>query len=110
MPRAAHGLDLAAAAAATEETAAAVGFQSRHTGWHLHLLQRVACLGIDAQQIALLAFPGGMPELAVDPGDARDDAFGFDGADHLARFRIDLMDLVRPIFADPERTLGPGHA
>ena len=49
-----------------------------------------------------------MPQFAVDPGDAGDDALGFDGAEDLTRFGIDLMDLAGPMLPDPERALGPG--
>src|SRR5579883_2640734 len=61
---------LPAVPAAAEEALAAVGFEPRHGDpWrHLEPLQHLACLGIDAPQIALLAFPGAVPELAVDPG------------------------------------------
>ena len=60
-------------------------------------------------QLALVIFPGGVPELAVDPGDAGDEAVGFDGAKNGSGFGIDLMDLPVPILPDPERAFGPGE-
>ena len=67
-------------------------------------------LRIDAPQIALVAFPGAVPELAVDPGDAGDEAVGLDGAQDRAGFGIDLMDLALAVLPDPERAFGPGEA
>ena len=48
-----------------------------------------------------------MPELAVDPGDAGDEAAGLDGAKNRSRLGIDLMDLPVPTLAYPERPFGP---
>jgi hypothetical protein len=53
-------------------------------------------------QLALVAFPCAVPQRAVDPGDARDEAVGFDGAKDRAGFRVDLMDLALAIVADPQ--------
>jgi len=50
-----------------------------------------------------------VPQLAVDPGDAGDEAIGFDGTKHRPGFRIDLMDLAATVLADPERSFGPGE-
>ena len=50
-----------------------------------------------------------MPELAVDPGDAGDEAVGLDGAQNRPGLGIDLMDLALPILPDPERPFGPGE-
>ena len=41
-----------------------------------NLLENLARLGIDAADIAAVAVPGGVPQLAVDPGDAGDEAVG----------------------------------
>jgi len=48
-----------------------------------------------------------VPELAVDPGDAGNDAVGFDGAKNDSRFGIDLMDLPASVLPHPERPFGP---
>src|SRR5512135_1461195 len=48
-----------------------------------------------------------MPELAVDPGDAGDEAVGLDGAENSPRMRIDLMYLALPILAYPQHSFGP---
>src|SRR5262249_28009201 len=106
-----HGAHLAAVAAAAEKTIAAVGLETRHagSGRHLELLQNLSRLRIDASQIALLIFPGPVPKLPVDPGDASDKAIGLDGAKDRSGVGIDLMDLALPIDADPERSFGPGE-
>lgn len=51
-----------------------------------------------------------MPQFAIDPSDAGDKAVGFDRAQHLARIRIDLMDLAAAMLPDPQRAIGPGKA
>ena len=61
-------------------------------------------------QLALVTFPGGVPELAIDPGDTGDEAVGLDGAKDGACLRIDLVDLAVPVLSDPERSFGPGEA
>ena len=61
-------------------------------------------------QIAHVTVPGGVPEFAINPGDARDKAIGFDCAEHSPGFGIDLIDLAVAILADPERPFGPGQA
>src|SRR5690242_20142195 len=110
-PGPADGPHLAAAAAATEELIA-IGLEPGHTdaARHLDPLQHLSCLGIDTPQIALLAFPGAVPELAVGPGDAGHDTIGFDGAQDLPGLGIDLNDLAAAVLADPQRPFGPGEA
>jgi len=49
---------------------------------------------IDAPQFALVGFPGAVPEVAVDPGDAGDEVVGLDGAQDPASLRIDLVDAI----------------
>jgi hypothetical protein len=51
-----------------------------------------------------------VPEFAIHPGDARDHAVALDGADDRAGLRVDLMDLLAAVFADPQRSLRPGEA
>ncbi len=57
-----------------------------------------------------LAFPGAVPELPVDPRDARDEAIGLDGPKNRAGFGIDLMDLPRRDTGPPRATLRPTRA
>ena len=78
-------------------------------GRHLEPLQHLARFGIDSPQIALVAFPGAVPELAVDPGHPGDEAVGLDGAKNRPGLRIDLVDLPAPMLPHPERPFGPGE-
>src|SRR5882724_5823481 len=107
----AHGSHLAAAAAAAEESIAAVGLESRYgrSRRHLKSLQHLSSLRIDSPQIAVVTFPGAVPELAIDPGDPGDEAAGLDGAKDRSGLGIELMDLPLPILPDPERAFGPRH-
>src|SRR5690348_1800200 len=104
--------DLAAASAAAEEPLVAIGIEPRDadTGRHPQALENVAGGGIDVPYIAFVAFPGAMPEFAVDPGDAGDETVAGDGAKNRAGFGIDLVDLALAVLPDPERALGPGEA
>src|SRR5689334_21381756 len=104
--------DLAALAAAAEEPVLAVGFETGDEGAFRHdeLLLDRAGLGVDAAELALIAFPGRVPELAIDPGDAGHMPVGLDRAQDLAGRGIDLVDLAVVVLADPERALGPGQA
>src|ERR1700744_2735814 len=88
-----HRAHLAAATAAAIEEIAAVGFQAADAGarGHLEALEHGAVGRIDVAQLALVAFPGAVPQLAVDPGDARDEAVGLDRAQHGAGGGIDLV-------------------
>ena len=69
----------------------------------LELFQDLSRSRIDSPHIALVTFPGAVPELAVDPGDPGDDAVGLDGAKNCPRLGIDLMDLPAPMLPHPER-------
>ena len=93
------------------EPLAAVGLEAghAHSGRHLERLQNFSRSRIDSPQLALVTFPGGMPELAIDPGHPGDEAVGFDRAKDRTRLRIDLMDLPVPVFPDPQRAFGPGR-
>jgi hypothetical protein len=62
-------------------------------------------LGIDAPQIALVTFPGAVPELSLDPADPSDEAVGIDGAKNRSCLRIELMDFLA--LAYPEFSFGP---
>jgi hypothetical protein len=74
---------------------------------HLQSLKYLSTSRIDSPQITFIFFPGGVPELSIDPGHAGDEAVGLDGAKNRACLRIDLVDLPIPILPDPERPFGP---
>src|SRR5262249_9033620 len=97
--------------AAAEEPIAAIRLEPRHfhARRQVELLQDLTAAGTDPPQIALAAFEGGVPQLTVDPGDAGDEAIGFDGAQNRPGLRIELMDLPVPIMPDPQRPFGPGE-
>ena len=107
--RPADGPHLPAPAASAEEPIAAIGLEPRNedAGRHRDLFQEVSRSGIDSPQLALVTFPGGVPELSVDPGDPGDEAVGLEGAKNRACLGIDLVDLPVPILPDPERPFGP---
>src|SRR5204863_6179101 len=97
----ANGSHFPATSSAAEKLIAAVGFKPRHAdaGRHIEFLQNFSGLRIDAAHIALLAFPGAVPKLALDPGDAGDEAVGLDGAKDRSCFGIDLMDFAGAMLA-----------
>src|SRR6266481_4888130 len=74
---------------------------------HVEPLQDRSRSRIDSPPIALVPFPGAVPELAVDPGDPGDEAVGLNGAKNRPCLGIDLMDLPVPILPHPERPFGP---
>ncbi len=98
------------AAAAIEEVGA-VGLEPADAGAarHLEPLEHGAALRVDAADLALVAFPGAVPQLAVDPGHAGDEAVGLDGANDRAGLGIDLVDLAIAVLPDPQAALGPGE-
>ena len=51
-----------------------------------------------------------MPQLAVDPGHAGDEAVGLDGAQDGAGVGIDLVDLAIAVLPHPQAALGPRQA
>src|ERR1700675_3295793 len=97
--RPADGAQLSASPAAAEEPVATIGLEAGHAdaGRHLEPLQNLARFGIDPPHIGVVAFPGAVPEFAIDPADAGDEAVGLDGAQDRAGLRIDLMDLALPM-------------
>src|SRR2546428_8080624 len=103
------GPHLAAPSSPAEELVAAIGLEPRnsHSGRHLEPLQDLSRSRIDSLQVALVTFPGAVPELSVDPGDAGDEAVGLDRAKNRPCLGIDLMDLPVPILPPQERPLGP---
>src|SRR5438105_8558939 len=66
----ADGPHLSAPSASAEELIATIGLEPRnhHSGRHLEPVQDLSRSRIDPPQIALVAFPGAVPELSVDPG------------------------------------------
>ena len=111
-PGPANGSDLAAASAAAEEPIAAIGLEPRHARSRRHLepLQHLSRCRIDPPQIALVAFPGAVPELAVDPGDPGDDAVGLDGAKDRAGLADRSDGSSGPDAAPPRASLRPRRA
>src|SRR5437899_2460035 len=77
----ADGSHLSAPSPAAVEAIAAIGLEPRHArpGRHLELLQDLSGSRVDSPQLALVTFPGAVPELAVGPRDSGDDAVGFEG-------------------------------
>src|SRR5438445_1998100 len=108
-PRPADGSQLPAASASAEELIAAIGLEPRHAHARRHHepLQDLSRSRIYSPHFALVAFPGAVPEFAVDPGDPGDEAVGLDGAKDSACLGIDLMDLPVPMLSHPERPFGP---
>src|SRR5262245_6648728 len=107
----ANGSHLSAASASAEEAIAPIGLEPGHacSSRHLESLQDLSRSRIDPPHIALVTFPGAVPELAVDPGDPGDDAVRLDGAQDRPGFGIDLMDLPATVLPHPERSFGPGE-
>jgi hypothetical protein len=62
---------------------------------------------IDSSHFALVAFPGAVPELAVNPGDPGYEPIGLDSAKNRPCLRIDLVDFPVAILPDPEHSFGP---
>ena len=108
-PRPPDRPDLPALSSSAEELIAAIRLKPGNVNpaWHLDALKNFSGSRIDLPQITLVTFPGGVPQLSIDPGDPGDEAVGLDGAKNLSCVGIDLMDLPVPILPDPERPFGP---
>jgi hypothetical protein len=104
-----HDPDLTAASASTVESIASSGFKARNTtaGRHLQPLENLSAFRIDAPQIALVIFQGGVPEFIVDPGDARHETAGFNGSKNPPGLGIYLVDLPVSVLTDPKSSLRP---
>src|SRR5689334_15215206 len=83
-PRPADNPHLPAPSSAAEELVIAIRFKPRHAHVRRHAkaLQHLSRSGMDAPQLAFAALPGGVPELARDPGQSGDEAVGLDGAEN----------------------------
>src|SRR5262249_47946289 len=105
----ADGPHLPAPSSSAEELIVAIGLESRndHSGRHLEPLQHLPSSRIDSPQLALITFPGAVPEFPIDPGDPGNEAIGLDGAQNHSCLGIDLMDLPIPVPAHPKRPFGP---
>src|SRR6187549_118058 len=73
----ADGPHLPCPSSSTEELIT-IGLEPRnaHSGRHLQALQDLSRSGIDSPELALVPFPGAVPELSIDPGDPGDEAVG----------------------------------
>jgi hypothetical protein len=78
-----------------------------HARRHLEAFQNVSRSRIDVPQLALVTFPGAVPEFAVDPGDPGNEAVGLNRAKNSPCLWIDLKDLPVAMLPDPERSFGP---
>src|SRR5262245_61837766 len=109
--RTAHGANLSARSAAAIEEVGPVRLEAADKGAtrHLQPVEDGAALRVDAADIAFVPFPGPVPQLAVDPGHAGDEAVGLDGAQDRAGRGIDLVDLPIAILSDPEAAFRPGE-
>ena len=89
-----HSSPLPAFAASAKELVAAIRLKPRHAhaARHLERLQKPPRAWIDAPQIAFVPFPGGVPELAVYPGDPGNEAVRLDGTKDCPGLGIDLVD------------------
>src|SRR4029077_7502399 len=98
-----HGAHLAAGATAAVEDAGAVGLETAHDDArrHLETLEDLTRLGIDATKIAALVLHGAVPELAVHPGDAGDEAIRFDRAQDGAGLGVALAGLAGAVRGSP---------
>ena len=104
--------DLSACATAAEEALAAIGLKPRHTRSrrHYQFFPGFPGVWVNASQFAFVVFPAAMPQLAVHPGDAGDEAVAFDGAQDGAGVRVDLMNFPVLVLADPQAAFCPSHA
>src|SRR5262249_28352904 len=91
------------------EPIAAIALEPRNdqSARHLDPLEDLSRSRVDSPHIALVTFPGTVPELSVDPGDPGDEAIGLDRAKKRSCLGIDLMDLPVPILPRPERPFRP---
>src|SRR5262245_39938448 len=69
-PRSPNCSHLGAAPATTEELIGAIGLQARYacSGRHLKTLHDFSRLRVHPPDVAIVTFPGAVPELSIDPG------------------------------------------
>jgi len=105
----ANGPHLAAVSASAEKQLVAIGLEPRYgySGRHLDSFQNLSRSRIDSPQIALVAFPGAVPQFSVDPGNSGDEAIGLDRAKNRSCIGVDLIDLPITVLPYPERPFGP---
>src|ERR1700752_3886745 len=105
----AHRSPLAGPFSSAEELIGAIGLEPGHADSRRHLqpFENLSGSRINSPQITLVTFPGGVPQLSVDPGDPGDEAVGLDGAKNGAGVGTDFMNLAVPILSDPKRTSPP---
>ena len=77
---------------------------------HVQPFKHFTRLWVDTAQVAFVAFPRAMPQLAIDSGHARNEPVAFDRAQHLTGLGIDLMDPAAAVLTNPERSFGPGQS
>src|ERR1051326_6929764 len=111
-PGLADGAHLAAGGAAAVEDSSAVALKTGHrnAGGHVELFEDFTRVRIYAAKLAFLGFQCAVPELAVDPGNARDESIRFDGAEDGAGPGVNLVNLAGAVLSNPERPLGPRQA
>ena len=111
LSRASNGSDLAATSSAAKESIAAVGLESRHadSGRHLDVLENLSRSGIDTPELALVIFPGAVPQIAIGPRHSRDEAVRLDRTQDRPGLRVDLVNLPVAILSDPQRAFAPGQ-
>ena len=77
--------DLAALFPSAEEPIGTIRFEPGNVDslGHVEVFKHFTRLRIDSPQIALVTFPGGVPQLSIDPRNPGDEAVGLDGAKNL---------------------------
>src|SRR5690348_3832496 len=101
--RPADSSHLPAPSATAEEQLFPIGLDPRHTRArrHVDLLEHLARARIESPQVALVIFPGPVPQLAVHPGDAGDESLRLDRAKDRPRLGVELIDLPLAILPPP---------
>src|SRR5262249_18048485 len=109
--RTAHGADFAARATAIEEVCS-IGLEpaDARAARHFQPREHRARLRVDPPDVAVVTFPGSVPQLAVDPAHAGDEAFRLDRSLDRAGLGIDLMNLSVAVLAHPQAAFGPGES
>src|ERR1700748_2086259 len=111
-PRPANSSYFSARSSPAEKPVAAIRLKAGNVGslGHVDLLKNIPGVRIDPAQIALLAFPGGVPEFSIQPADAGDEAVGLDGAKNWTGLGIDLMYIPVSVLPHPQSPFSPRQA